>query len=236
MYLKFDEYNRYKEHLASVAALKESTDAKVDLDKLQKQVESDIERCYAIIIGRYKFFAEFIYNLRVLYTYRVDTMATDGKNIFINPKFANSLTDKQCVFVLCHEILHCLLVHFTRAKAHSVNLGNEAEREKWNYAADYELNPMLVEEGLLTKEEVKKMGALYDEKYIDKTAEWIYDNLGDIDPPDPVGADKDFPAEVGSYVKMQDGKYGKITGITAAGEYEIEEITKAELDKAFGVV
>ena len=63
-------------------------------------------------------------------------MATDNKNIFVNPIFCNWLSSKGRVFVICHEILHCLLLHFTRADAKHLNIKFEDIREKWNHATD----------------------------------------------------------------------------------------------------
>jgi len=238
--LKYDEYNKYVLFVESQKAafshqmtLQENQGN--DNDDLLRATEEDVQRCVALIIGKYKFFAEFVYGMRFIYTYRVDTMATDGKNVFVNPRFAKSLTDEQMVFVICHEILHVLLKHFTRATAHNVLLSNEPQREKWNYATDYELNPLLVDEGLLTADEVKKMKALYDEKWLEKTAEYIYDHLGDTKPPPPAGADEDYPAKVGDCVKLKDGSYGEITGITATGEYEIEPLSRDEVYKKLGI-
>jgi hypothetical protein len=237
--LKYEEYSKYiffverqKSVFSQQISLLENQSN--DNDNLIRETEDDVQRCVAIIVGLYKFFAEFVYSMRFIYTYRVNTMATDGKNIYVNPRFAKTLTDKQMVFVICHEILHVLLKHFTRATAHNLLLSNETQREKWNYATDYELNPLLVDEGLLTADEVKKMGALYDEKWFEKTAEYIYDHLGDINPPQPPGSDEDFPAPVGSCVKLKDGSYGVITSITASGEYEIEPITREEVYKKLG--
>lgn len=141
-------------------------------------VKEDIERAIALLIGRFPFFGTFIYRFRIIYVHPKDsdiqTMATDGKNIFINPAFAASLTDSQTVFVLCHEILHNVMMHFARARAIGVkNFGGQ-----WNIAADYEINPMLVDEGILTKEElVNDIKGLYKDEYLGMTAEEIYEKI-----------------------------------------------------------
>lgn len=223
--LNFDSYNKYKLFLersvAVTGTLDESASQDEDKDALLQQTKDDVERCAALIMGKYKFFGEFIYRFRFIYTYRVPTMATDGANIFINPKFCSTLTDKQIVFILCHEILHNVLIHFTREKAKGVSPN---QHERWNYAADYELNPMLVEEGLLSASELKNdIKGLYEEKYLEKTAEEIFDILKDENPP-PM----EWPAEIGDFVKSKDDKYGKIVAINLDGTYEIEEVTKEE--------
>lgn len=142
-----------------------------------EEVKEDVERAIALLMGRYPFFGAFIYKFRILYVPADDpdiqTMATDGKNIFINPAFAKSMTDKQTIFVLCHEILHNVMLHFQRMYAKGADPG------KWNIAADYEINPMLVDEGLLTKDEViNQLHGLYKDEYAGKSAEEIYDEEG----------------------------------------------------------
>jgi predicted metal-dependent peptidase len=149
------------------------------------EVKEDVERAIALLIGRFPFFGTFIYRFRILYVHpqdpHIQTMATDGKNIFINPAFAKSLTDDQTIFVLCHEILHNVMMHFSRAKAIGVkNMGGQ-----WNVAADYEINPMLVEEGLLTADElVNGIKGLYKKEYIGMTAEEIYELIKNQKMPD----------------------------------------------------
>jgi predicted metal-dependent peptidase len=199
--------------------MKEIDTQNIDKDALLTQTKEDIERCVALIMGRYKFFGEFIYKFRILYTYRVQTMATDGKNFFVNPLFCSLLNDKQIVFILCHEILHNVMVHFLRQE----NKG--AERERWNHATDHEINLMLVEEGLLSVEQVlQEIHGLCDTQYKEMTAEEIYDKLPEIQKP------KDFvwPVEVGSVVKAKSGKYGVVEAINTDGTYDIKEITQQE--------
>lgn len=165
----FGNLEKWKGQQALLEAAK--SQSAPDLD----EVKDDIERSIATIVGMYPFFGAFIYRFRILYVEwnhpHIQTMATDGKNIFINPAFAASLTDAQTTFVLCHEILHNVMVHFLRATAKGVD-----DHERWNVAADYEINPMLVDEGLLTAAQVKdELHGLYDEKYLDLPAEEIYD-------------------------------------------------------------
>jgi predicted metal-dependent peptidase len=190
----------------------------IDKDAILIQTKEDIERCVALIMGRYKFFGEFIYKFRILYTYRVQTMATDGRNFFVNPLFCSLLNDKQIVFILCHEILHNVMIHFLRQE----NKG--AEHRKWNHATDHEINLMLVEEGLLNAEQVRnEIHGLCDEQYKEMTAEEIYDRMPDLPSEDFV-----WPAEVGSVIKSKSGKYGVIEAINTDGTYDIKEITKDE--------
>ena len=136
-----------------------------------------ITKAMTMIAGKYPFFGEFIYNFRILYVdphdVHVQTMATDGVNIFVNPVFTLKLTLKETIFVLCHEILHNVMVHFSRRITAGIN-----NPKNWNIATDLEINPMLVDEGLLTKEEVKNnLKALYEDEFLGLPAEEIYKRL-----------------------------------------------------------
>lgn len=214
-------------------------------DMLLAAAKDDIERAFSYIMGMYKFFGEFVYRFRVLYTYHVSTMATDGKNFFINPKFVAELNDREIVYVLCHEILHNVLDHWSRAKQKGLDESIPSVHDKWNRAGDYEINLLLCTEvgsdkktPLLTVDEVKNMGpggkwgGCIDTKWVDVPAEIIYDSLPD-NPPNK--GKMEYPAQVGDYIKIKSGKYGVIDSINADGSYEIKEITKEELDKAFGI-
>jgi len=116
----------------------------------------------------------FVSKLRFVYTFRVDTQATDGYNIFINPQFTSHLDLTGKTFVLAHEIMHCLLNHLRRGQ----ELGHPAEKS--NIAADYEVNITLAEDLKLIKaSSIKSMGALIDSKY----HTWGYEKIYADNPP-----------------------------------------------------
>lgn len=110
----------------------------------------------------------FVSKLRPIYTFKVDTQATDGYNLFVNPQFTAHLDLTGKTFVLAHEIMHCLLNHLRRAQ----DLGHPIE--KANIAADYECNITLVDNFELVKfDTVKKLNALIDKKY----SGWGYEKI-----------------------------------------------------------
>jgi hypothetical protein len=233
---EFNAYNKYKmfldrQNYLPVNEAKKNTQDD-DRDELIKAAKEDVERCVAMIMGRFKFFGEFVYKFRFLYTYRVNTMATDGANIFVNPRFCKDLNDKQIIFVLCHEILHNVMNHFVRKEQAGMT-----DHDRFNRAADYEINPMLVDEGLLTVSELTDgLKGLYKEKYAGMACEAIYQDLGESGPQeDPPQADDEadyYPAEIGNVVKTKSGKYGIIQGINSDGTYDVKEISKEEAEKA----
>lgn len=126
------------------------------------------QRAKAALVHIIPFFGGFINRLRIIYTFRVKTQATDGYNLFINPQFTYNLDLTGKVFVMAHEIMHCVLNHIRRGKHH--------DHEKSNVAADYEVNSWINDIGLIQASTIEKLGALYDKKYSGWGYEKIYDD------------------------------------------------------------
>ena len=84
------------------------------------------------------------------------------------------MTEK--VFVLAHEIMHCVLNHMRRGKNH--------DHKKSNIAADYEVNAWIDDIELIRAETIKKLGALYDKKYVG----WGYEKIYDDNPSGPTNS------------------------------------------------
>ena len=127
----------------------------IDMDKLLDEQQ----RAKAALVHIQPFFGAFINKLRPVYTFRIPTQATDGVNIFINPQFTYNLDLTGKVFVMAHEIMHCVLNHQRRSKGH--------DPEQSNIAADYECNITIADMGLIKIETMKKLDALVDPKYTD---------------------------------------------------------------------
>ena len=137
---------------------------------MQKLLE-DQQRACAALGHLLPALGGFVSKLRFIYTFRVDTQATDGYNIFINPQFTSHLDLTGKTFVLAHEIMHCLLNHLRRAK----ELGHDMRKS--NIAADYEVNITLAEDLKLIKaSSIKSLGALIDNKYHTWGYEKIYND------------------------------------------------------------
>lgn len=109
-----------------------------------------------------------------------DTAAVDGRYIYWNRKFFESLTLDETIFVLCHEVMHVVYDHF----------GRRSHRDPgyWNMAGDYVINAMLINEkiGAMPMKPVQvKDGegntsqrvGLYDKRYENWTSEAVYDDL-----------------------------------------------------------
>lgn len=106
------------------------------------------------------------------------TMATDGKTIFVDEDFIQSLKLSEAVFVMCHEVGHAMWLHMPRGKNYlDVGFdGKEFIPMLWNVAGDFVINDMLIESQI---GRMPKMG-LHDKRFpytmlIDDVYRKLYD-------------------------------------------------------------
>ncbi len=91
----------------------------------------------------------------------VESIATDARRLYFNPRYIDRLSFKQTQFVLAHVAMHCALGHFSR-RAHRI-------RQRWDIACDHAVNLLLAEEGMEAPP-----GALHDVRFRGLVAEEIY--------------------------------------------------------------
>lgn len=104
---------------------------------------------------------------------RIDTIpsdkypigATNGYEIFYNPKAIEKLPISKVIFFYAHEVLHIVLEHFLRMQDRNVKI--------WNFATDYASNSILKKNKIGTPIE----GTLYEKKYDNLSSEEIYEDL-----------------------------------------------------------
>lgn len=96
--------------------------------------------------------------------HRCPTACTDGRKIFFNPHFLNSLSNSERMTILGHEIWHCGLSHFTREH------GRIEDHEMWNHAIDHEVNALLKADNFVIPEHA----VLYRE-YEGESAETVFE-------------------------------------------------------------
>ena len=172
------------------------------------------QRAKAALVHIMPFFNAFINRLRPVYTFRIPTQATDGKNLFINPQFTANLDLTGKVFVMAHEIMHCVLNHLRRGKAH--------DPEASNVAADYEVNITLADMGLVKMGTMQKLGALVDKKYSD----WGYEKIYDDNPPRSGGQSMNNQGQQSQAQKNQQGQQGQGGGGGNSGQQYSEDYKK----------
>lgn len=188
----------------------------IDMSKLLDEQQ----RAKAALLHLFPFFSAFISKLRVIYTFKIETQATDGYNLFVNPQFTTNLDLTGKVFVMAHEIMHCVLNHMRRGKNHDQN--------KSNIAADYEVNSWIGDIGLIRPETMKKIGALYDSKY----SGWGYEKIYDANPSGPSDS-MDNSGESNNAKKQQDkNKSEKGSGSGGGGKQQYSDEYKAGWNKA----
>lgn len=89
------------------------------------------------LLIKYGFFGNILANTTFEETKTVDTAATDGKNIYYNSEFTNSLTEKEQIFLFAHELCHIALNHIYRSEGKN--------HETWNIATDAVINSYLTQ-------------------------------------------------------------------------------------------
>jgi len=130
----------------NTAAVVAGPDGKTyDMQQIQEYVEASVD-----YINKYcPYLTPFSTKLIRCFTFAVDTMATDGIYIFINPGFVLNLVEKcngldGVLFVLIHEIYHNLFSHKEREAAQP-DIFNPYDANVANCAEDYEINWIISE-------------------------------------------------------------------------------------------
>ena len=96
--------------------------------------------------------------------YRLPTAATDGSNIYLDCEFYRSLDSEERIFLLAHEVWHCVFLHFIRQQ--------QRNRKRWNIAADLEI------QFAMKNELMKNPCPLpYQHSWVELNAEEIYECL-----------------------------------------------------------
>src|SRR5262249_38694165 len=98
-------------------------------------------RC-KLVLGkdaRSAFFASLALRLAPEVDWTIDTLATDGKKLSLNPHFVASLPAEELVGVVAHEVLHNALAHHARR--------GHRDPKRWNVACDLAVNPLLLDAG-----------------------------------------------------------------------------------------
>lgn len=107
------------------------------MDQLQiKQSAVRLINLRAEILSKHPFFGRLLMRLPFGFA-ECGTAYTDMSRIVFDPAFASRLNDDQLLFVLLHELMHCVLKHCTR--------GNGKIHLLYNIACDIVVNSVLLE-------------------------------------------------------------------------------------------
>ena len=77
------------------------------------------------------------------------TAATDGKNIYVDPNYFESISENDRLFTIAHEIMHIKFMHMCRLVDKE---GKKRDLELWNIATDAIINANLERDGFTIKE------------------------------------------------------------------------------------
>jgi len=85
-----------------------------------------------------EFFAVGILSLELVANWRIPTAATNGKKIWFNPKFVQTLTIDEIIGLLCHEWMHVMFLHPFRLQDQNHRIFNIAGDAVINWILLYE--------------------------------------------------------------------------------------------------
>lgn len=77
------------------------------------------------------------------------TAATDGKNVYVDPNYFESLSENDRLFTIAHEIMHIKFMHVFRLMDKD---GKKRDPDLWNTATDAIINANLERDGFTIKE------------------------------------------------------------------------------------
>lgn len=148
---------------------------------------------------------------------RKPTACTNGKRVLYSAEFVSGLTDEELKFLVAHECMHPMLEHNFRRQSR--------DPKKWNLAADYVINQLLVDEGIGKFIE----GGCLDKALYDAgqgVSEQIYTLL-------PEGGDGEG-APGGTGMDLEDGEGTASDQAQQAAEWKVKVAQAAQAAKMMG--
>ena len=143
-----------------------------------KRLSVRLSKAKTSLVLEHPFVGTVALNMPFSFDYTIPTACTNGKRVLFNPHFVGSLNDDELKFLVAHECFHPMLEHNYRR--------GERKRKRWNHAADYVINKLLVDEGI---GRIPKVG-LHDAAIHQAgggTSEGIYNILPDMEDDDGSG-------------------------------------------------
>ena len=111
-----------------------------------RNVENILDEEKANMLSKFPFVGYIISNLKIKLVWEgLDTAATDGKKIYVNPLFFAKLSKEEREFVLAHECFHVILKHCQKLleRKHYIKVNT------WNVATDLEIHFLLTDIGMV---------------------------------------------------------------------------------------
>lgn len=127
----------------------------------------DVESIKKKIVRKYPIMGSLMDNIKFNIIESEDpgqTAYTDGRDIYFNKTFMDTLDEKEQIFVFAHEMSHIALDHIMRSDGKDPQL--------WNIATDAVINQELLRDRLLMPE-----GCINIKDALNHSAEWVYRKL-----------------------------------------------------------
>ena len=157
------------------------------------------------------YIAESIYSMPIvaIFDHRIQTLATNGKKILVNPIFFLALDTDGQIFALAHEVWHCLLLHIERR--------DHRDPKIWNLAIDHEVNYLLIKNHFPYLE-----NSVFYSRWADECAERVYEHLLDYHKPDNQSSFDQHFSNVGEFEFEQNlkNKFKEIDFIQNANQLD----------------
>ena len=114
------------------------------------------------------FYTTILFSLKTMWTEKIETAATNGTHLYINPVFFLDLSEELRIGVIVHEVLHVALQHMIRCKDMHRKLGNVAADHVINLTilgtGKYKLPEWVLKDGRFTGMNTEQVyQILYDE-------------------------------------------------------------------------
>lgn len=132
---------------------------------MKAELESKLSATLLRLRMNSPFFATLSLFAPVCFSRVIETAATDGTRVLLNPEFFGSLPAVERDGVFLHEVLHAALLHVPRC--------GSRQAERWNVAADIVVNGMIAELKFVSLPN----GAIRDPKLQQLSVEEIYSLL-----------------------------------------------------------
>jgi predicted metal-dependent peptidase len=173
-----------------------------------------VARARANLILKEPFFGTLLLRLEAREDPTCTGVWTDGRSLGVNPAFVAMVEESVLEGVLCHEVMHLALGHHLRRGGRT--------RDRWDAAADYAVNPIVMEAGLELPGE-----RLHDERFAGMEAERIYELL-DQEPKSDSAPGGRCEGTAGSS-PVVGADFGEVRDFPGQGEQELlEERTSLE--------
>jgi predicted metal-dependent peptidase len=128
------------------------------------RIEDKLCRARTQLLLNQPFFGTLCVRLKLVAMSNFPTMATNGRRLVYNPAFVAQLTPAELEGVIAHEVMHVAPAHHCRR--------GERGSQLWNEAADYAVNPILLDNGITLPGDL-----LFDPAFRNLSAEEIYARL-----------------------------------------------------------